>query len=180
MVEHILDDLTFSDSAWSIAILRYFNPVGAHESGLIGEMPQGIPNNLMPYLTQVASGELKVLRVFGNNYDTKDGTGECDYIHVMDLAEGQLAALEFIQKIQGCYKINLGSGKSTSVLELISAFKKINDQKILYELTTRREGNLPAYYAKADLTAKIFSWKTKCSIEVICKNAWLWEKNSVQ
>ena len=180
VVEQMLTDLTHSDPAWSVAILRYFNPVGAHESGLIGEKPQGIPNNLMPYLTQVASGKLKVLRIFGDNYDTRDGTGERDYIHVMDLAEGHLAALQFIRTSQGCYKINLGSGQSTSVLELINAFEKVNHQKIPYEFTDRRQGDLPAYYAKADLAAEILQWNTSRSIESMCESAWLWEKNNVK
>jgi len=180
VVEQMLTDLAYSKPDWSIAILRYFNPVGAHESGLIGEKPQGIPNNLMPYLTQVASGKLKVLKIFGDDYDTSDGTGERDYIHVMDLAEGHLAALQFIQSSEGCYKINLGSGKSTSVLQLIDAFEKVNHQKIPYELASRREGDLPAYYAKADLAAKILKWKTKRSIESMCESAWLWEKNNLK
>jgi UDP-glucose 4-epimerase len=171
-IESILRDVAASDPAWSVAILRYFNPVGSHESGLIGESPKGIPNNLMPYMVKVASGELEKLKVFGNDYETRDGTGERDYIHVMDLAEGHLAALNFLKEHKGWHVNNLGSGKSTSVIELINTFEKINHKKIPYEVVARREGDLPAYYAKPDLANKILHWKTKRTLESMCESAW--------
>ena len=171
-IEEILRDVVVSDSDWSVAILRYFNPVGAHESGLIGESPKGIPNNLMPYIVKVASGELDKLKVFGNDYETRDGTGERDYIHVMDLAEGHLAALNFLKEYKGWHAINLGGGQSTTVLELINTFEKINHKKIPYEVVARREGDLPAYYAKPDLANKILHWKTKRTLESMCESAW--------
>ena len=171
-IEEILRDVAASDSAWSVAILRYFNPVGSHESGLIGESPKGIPNNLMPYIVKVASGELEKLKVFGNDYETRDGSGERDYIHVMDLAEGHLAALNFLKEHKGWHATNLGSGKSTTVLELINSFEKINHKKIPYEVVARREGDLPAYFAKPDLANKTLHWKTKRTLESICESAW--------
>jgi UDP-glucose 4-epimerase len=171
-IEEILRDVVVSDSDWSVAILRYFNPVGAHESGFLGESPTGIPNNLMPYMVKVASGELERLKVFGNDYETRDGTGERDYIHVMDLAEGHLAALNFLKEYKGWHAINLGGGQSTTVLELINTFEKINHKKIPYEVVARREGDLPAYYAKPDLANKILHWKTKRTLESMCESAW--------
>ncbi len=176
-IEEILRDVSASDPEWSIAILRYFNPVGAHESGLIGESPKGIPNNLMPFIVKVASRELKSLKVFGNDYETRDGTGERDFIHVMDLAEGHLAALNFLSRHNSCHEINLGSGQSTSVLELIHTFEKTNQKKISYEIVTRREGDLPAYYAKADYAKKILHWKAKRSIELMCESAWKFKES---
>jgi len=171
-IEEILRDVAASDSAWSVAILRYFNPVGSHESGLIGESPKGIPNNLMPYIVKVASGELEKLKVFGNDYETRDGSGERDYIHVMDLAEGHLAALNFLKEHKGWHATNLGSGKSTTVLELINSFEKINHKKIPYEVVARREGDLPAYFAKPDLANKTLHWKTERTLESMCESAW--------
>ena len=171
-IEEILRDVAASDPAWSVAILRYFNPVGSHESGLIGESPKGIPNNLMPYIVKVASGELEKLKVFGNDYETRDGTGERDYIHVMDLAEGHLAALSFLKEHKGWHATNLGSGKSTTVLELINTFEKINHKKIPYDVVARREGDLPAYFAKPDLANKTLHWKTKRTLDSMCESAW--------
>ncbi len=176
-IEDILRDISISDSEWSFAVLRYFNPLGAHESGLIGEIPKGVPNNLMPYIVKVASGEIKTLKVFGSNYETRDGTGERDYIHVMDLAEGHLASLDFLKEHKGWYAINLGSGQSTTVLELIYCFEEINHKKIPYEMVARREGDLPAYYAKPELANTILKWKTKRSIESMCQSAWMFNKN---
>lgn len=178
-IEEMLRDVASSDPEWSVAVLRYFNPVGAHESGLIGESPKGTPNNLMPFIVKVASGELKSLKVFGNDYETRDGTGERDYIHVMDLAEGHLAALNLLKENKSCHVINLGSGKSTTVLELIHAFEKINQKKITHEIVARREGDLPAYFAKADCAKKILNWKTKRSIEEICESAWKFKKSHI-
>ena len=176
-IEEILRDVASSDPEWSVAILRYFNPAGAHESGLIGESPKGSPNNLMPFIVKVASGELKSLKVFGNDYETRDGTGERDYIHIMDLAEGHLAALNFLKENKSWHVINLGSGKSTTVLELIHAFEKINQKKIIHEIVARREGDLPAYFAKADYAKKLLNWKTIRSIEEMCESAWKFKKS---
>lgn len=176
-IEEALRDVTKSDSEWSVAVLRYFNPVGAHESGLIGESPKGIPNNLMPFIVKVASGELKSLKVFGGDYDTRDGTGERDYIHVVDLAEGHLAALEFLKEHKGWHAINLGSGQSTTVIEFIHAFEKVNQKKISYEIVIRRKGDLHAYYAKADYAKKILRWETQRSIELMCKSAWKFKES---
>ncbi len=171
-IEEILCDVATSDSGWSVAVLRYFNPVGAHESGLIGESPKGIPNNLMPYMVKVASGELEKLKVFGNDYETRDGTGERDYIHVMDLAEGHLAALNFLKEHKGWHVFNLGSGKSTTVLEILHAFEKITHKKIPNEIVARREGDLPAYYAKPDLANTALHWKATRTLESMCESAW--------
>lgn len=171
-IEEILRDVVASDSAWSVAILRYFNPVGAHESGLIGESPKGIPNNLMPYIVKVASSELEKLKVFGNDYETRDGTGERDYIHVMDLVEGHLAALNFLKEHKGWRAINLGSGKSITVLELINTFEKITHKKIPYDIVARREGDTAISYAKPDLANKTLHWKTKRTLESMCESAW--------
>ena len=177
-VEEILHDLTSTNDEWSIAVLRYFNPLGAHASGLIGEKPQGIPNNLMPYLCQVASGKLEKLKIFGNDYDTCDGTGERDYIHIMDLAEGHLAALEFLRLHRGWHAFNLGTGQSVSVLQLIQAFEKINHIKIPYEIVNRRPGDLPVYFSKSDFAHKTLGWQAKYSIDAMCESSWYWELNS--
>lgn len=171
-IEEILHDLSIADPAWSIAVLRYFNPVGAHDSCLIGESPKGIPNNLMPYIVKVASGELESLKVFGNDYETRDGTGERDYIHVMDLAEGHLAALNYLKEHKGWHAFNLGSGQSTTVLEMLNAFEKISHKKISYEVVARREGDLPAYYAKPDLANKTLHWNTRRSLDAMCESSW--------
>jgi UDP-glucose 4-epimerase len=171
-IEEILRDIVASDSEWSVTALRYFNPVGAHESGLIGESPKGILNNLMPYIVKVASGELEKLKVFGNDYETRDGTGERDYIHVMDLVEGHLAALNFLKEHKGWHVINLGSGKSTTVLELINTFERISHKKIPYEIIARREGDTAISYARPDLASITLHWKTKRTLESMCESAW--------
>jgi len=178
MVEKILNDLTNSDSRWAIACLRYFNPVGAHESGLIGEDPNGIPNNLMPYVARVASNNLECLHIFGNDYDTRDGTGERDYIHVQDLAEGHLAALEYLQSHHGWHAINLGSGSATSVLEMVAAFERASGKKIPYQVSERRAGDLAIYYAKADKAANLLQWKTQRTVEEMCSSAWNFQQQS--
>jgi UDP-glucose 4-epimerase len=177
-IEEILRDVTVSDSEWSVAVLRYFNPVGAHESGLIGESPKGAPNNLMPYIVKVASGELEKLKVFGNDYETRDGTGERDYIHVMDLAEGHLASLNFLREHKGWYAINLGSGRSTTVLEMLNAFEKITHKKVPYEVVARRGGDTAISYAKPDLANKSLHWKTKRTLESMCESAWKFKEKS--
>lgn len=176
MVEQILRDLAASDATWQITILRYFNPVGAHKSGLIGEKPNGIPNNLMPYITQTAKGIREVLSVFGGDYDTPDGTGVRDYIHVVDLAHGHIAALDNIK--DGVEAYNLGTGDGVSVLDLISAFEKANGHKIPYKIVDRRPGDLPSYYADPAKAEKDLKWQTKLSIEQACKDSWRWEQNS--
>lgn len=176
-IEEILRDTAKSDSEWSIAVLRYFNPVGAHDSALIGESPKGIPNNLMPYIVKVASGELEDLKIFGNDYKTRDGTGERDYIHVMDLAEGHLAALNFLKEHKGCHAINLGSGQSTSVLELLNVFERINHKKIPYQIMARREGDTAISFAKPDVAIRLMQWKTRRSIELMCESAWKFKES---
>jgi UDP-glucose 4-epimerase len=175
MVEQILEDLCTSDSSWNIALLRYFNPVGAHESGMIGEDPNGIPNNLMPYVSQVAAGKLKELSVFGDDYPTIDGTGVRDYIHVVDLALGHVAALK---KLDGLMTINLGAGAGYSVLELVHTFEKITGVKIPYKVVSRRAGDIAIYFADANLAKQKLGWQTKFNLEDICRDSWRWQSNN--
>lgn len=178
-IEQILKDLYNSDNTWSIAILRYFNPVGAHTSSLIGEDPNGIPNNLMPYILKVATGEKPKLNVFGNDYETKDGTGVRDYIHVVDLAKGHIKALEKINKEkQGLFIYNLGTGKGYSVLEMIKTFEKVTGQKINYEITERRPGDVAECYADATKAQKELNFTCEKTLEDMCKDAWNFVKNS--
>ena len=172
--ERILMDVAKVNPNFSISLLRYFNPVGAHESGLIGEAPTGIPNNLMPYITQVASGKLEKLKVFGNDFDTIDGTGVRDYIHVMDLAEGHVAAIEKLTK--GIHIYNLGTGKGTSVLQLIHAFEEVNNIKIPYEIVGRRPGDIASSYADVSKAEQELGWKAKRGIKEMCRDAWRFEK----
>ena len=172
-VEQILKDLYKSDNTWDIAILRYFNPIGAHESGLIGEDPKGIPANLMPYIAKVANGELECLNVFGNDYDTHDGTGVRDYIHVVDLADGHLKALEKLEKEgSGLYIYNLGTGVGYSVLDIINAFEKANNIKVNYKIADRRPGDIAECYADPTLAYKELGWKTTKSIEDMCRDSY--------
>ncbi|MGV0963911.1 MAG: UDP-glucose 4-epimerase GalE [Polynucleobacter sp.] len=171
-VEEILQDLANANPDWSIACLRYFNPVGAHESGLIGEMPKGVPNNLMPYVCQVASGSLSHLNVFGDDYDTKDGTGERDYIHVMDLAEGHAAAIAFVSRNAGIEMINLGTGMPYSVYDLINAFEKSASRAIERVVQGRRSGDLPIYYAKADKARVLLGWQASRGLQLMCDSSW--------
>ena len=171
--EKILSDTAAANPGFSVALLRYFNPVGAHESGLIGEAPNGIPNNLMPYITKVAKGELKELRVFGDDYDTVDGTGVRDYIHVMDLAEGHVAALK---KMSGGVSVyNLGTGRGTSVLELVTAFERVNGIKIPYKITPRRAGDIATCYAETKKAEQELGWKARRSVEDMCRDSWRFE-----
>ena len=178
MVEQVLQDLTLSDPAWRVALLRYFNPVGAHHSGLIGEDPAGIPNNLMPFVAQVAVGKRAQLSVYGNDYDTKDGTGVRDYIHVDDLASGHLAALQYLQKNAGVLKVNLGTGQGTSVFELIHAFEKAANRKIPYEVVARREGDLSEYYADAKYSKMVLGWQAQYDIDRMCVDTWRWQSQN--
>lgn len=178
MVEHILFDLANSDRDWSIVCLRYFNPIGAHESGLIGENPHGIPNNLLPYVAQVAVGRLAQLQVFGDDYDTVDGTGVRDYIHVVDLAQGHVKALQSLDKISGCKVINLGTGNGTSVLEIVNAFKDISGQNIPYKIVPRRAGDLATVYAKADLAYELLGWQATKNLHTMIKDTWRWQSQN--
>lgn len=171
-IEEMLSDLSNSDSAWRIACLRYFNPVGAHASGLIGEDPDGIPNNLMPFIARVASGKLEHLSVFGSDYETPDGTGVRDYIHIMDLVEGHLAAIDFLDQHSGWHAINLGTGGGTSVLEMVSEFERVSDIKINYEFAPRRPGDIATCYAKADKARRILNWTARRPISDMCASMW--------
>ncbi len=172
-IEQILQDIYKSDNSWDIAILRYFNPIGAHESGLIGEEPQGIPNNLMPYVVRVASGQLKELSVFGKDYPTPDGTGVRDYIHVVDLAKGHVKAIEKLNKEnKGLYIYNLGTGNGYSVLDIVHTFEKVTGKKVPYKIAPRREGDLAVAYANAEKTYKELNWKAEKSLEDMCRDSW--------
>lgn len=177
MIERIMEDLYKSDNSWNITLLRYFNPVGAHESGLIGEEPNGIPNNLMPYIMKVAAGKLEVLNIFGNDYPTVDGTGVRDYIHVVDVAKGHVKALENMKEGLNIY--NLGAGKGVSVLELVTTFEKVNNIKVNYRFVERRAGDLAEYYADNKKALKELNWKTEKTIEDICRDSWNFEKNNM-
>ncbi len=179
MIEHILQDLGQADPAWRIVILRYFNPVGAHASGLMGEDPTGIPNNLMPYVSQVAVGKLARLRVFGNDYPTPDGTGIRDYIHVVDLAQGHLKALEVLRETRlGIY--NLGTGRGYSVLEMIRAFEKASGREVNYEIVGRRPGDVAVCYADPGLAIKKLNWRASRGIEEMCADVWRWQARNPQ
>lgn len=172
MVEQILSDVYTSDNEWSIILLRYFNPIGAHESGLIGESPNGIPNNLMPYINQVALGKLDHLRVFGDDYKTPDGTGVRDYIHVVDLAKGHVNALNRANKMTGVESYNLGTGKGYSVLEIIKNFEKATGQKIKYEIVERRAGDIAECYADPSKAREMLGWTAEKDLEQMCKDSW--------
>lgn len=172
MIEQILHDITVSDPEWSVVALRYFNPIGAHESGLIGENPNGIPNNLVPYIAQVALGKLNELKIFGNDYDTPDGTGVRDYIHVTDLAKGHLAAIRYSEKNKGFQPINLGTGKGSSVLEVLKAYEKACGKELKYNIVARRAGDIAWSYAKTDLAKKLLGWEAKLDIEKMCQDSW--------
>jgi len=180
MIEQILTDLHASDSDWNVVLLRYFNPVGAHPSGLIGEDPAGIPNNLMPYITQVAVGNLDKLRVFGNDYDTPDGTGVRDYIHVVDLAHGHVKALHAIEENCGVAIFNLGTGKGYSVLEIVSAFEEATGIKIPYEIAPRRPGDIAACWSSPEKAASELGWKAVRDLKDMCYDSWNWQKNNPQ
>ena len=176
--EIILKDVNTADPEWNIALLRYFNPVGAHESGFIGEDPNGIPNNLMPYISQVAVGKLEQLAVFGDDYPTPDGTGVRDYIHVVDLARGHLKALEKLDENPGVVTYNLGTGKGSSVLEMIQAFEEASGIKIPYKIAPRRPGDAASCYADATKAEKELGWKAEYDIKKMCEDAWRWQSNN--
>jgi UDP-glucose 4-epimerase len=171
-IEGILKDLYVSDNEWSIAILRYFNPIGAHKSGLIGENPNDIPNNLMPYIVKVANKELECLSIFGDDYDTHDGTGVRDFIHVVDLALGHIKAIEKVIRDNGCDAYNLGTGNGYSVLDLVNTFEKVNNVKVNYKIAPRRPGDIAACYANPDYAFNKLGWKAEKTLEEMCKDAW--------
>jgi len=174
-IENILLSLVNKNPTWSISILRYFNPIGAHESGLIGEDPKGVPDNLMPFLTKVALGSINELKIYGNDYPTHDGTGIRDYIHVMDLAEGHLEALKHNKASSGAHFFNLGTGRGTSVLDLIRAFEEINKVKIPYSYEKRRSGDVFSSFADVSKAKKILNWETKKNIRLMCEDSWRWQ-----
>jgi UDP-glucose 4-epimerase len=178
MIENILFDLARSDEQWSIACLRYFNPIGAHESGLIGENPNGIPNNLLPYVSQVAVGRLAQLQVFGDDYQTPDGTGVRDYIHVVDLAQGHVKALEALSDIKGCVPINLGTGNGTSVLEIVNTFQEISGQDIPYNIAPRRAGDIGTVYADASVAKTLLDWHAKLDLATMITDTWRWQSKN--
>ncbi|QWD37669.1 UDP-glucose 4-epimerase GalE [Polynucleobacter paneuropaeus] len=178
MIENILRDIYVADPSWKIALLRYFNPVGAHISGTIGEDPADIPNNLMPFVAQVAVGKRKLLQVFGNDYDTVDGTGVRDFIHVEDLASGHLAALDYLQKNSGVLTVNLGTGTGTSVIEMIEAFKKASGKTIAYEVVARRSGDIASCYADPTKAKAVLGWQARYGIDRMCEDAWRWQSQN--
>jgi UDP-glucose 4-epimerase len=179
-IEEILADIAKSDTIWSIACLRYFNPVGAHDSGLIGEDPSDVPNNLMPYIAQVAGGKLPKLNVFGDDYDTKDGTGVRDYIHVMDIAEGHKAALDFLEHETGWHAINLGTGTGYSVLEMVKVFEAASGQSVPYQIAPRRAGDISSCYAKANKAKQKLGWQAARTLEDMCASAWNFQRHVFQ
>lgn len=178
IIEEILGDIARTDAAWRIALLRYFNPVGAHESGLIGEDPHGIPNNLMPYIAKVASGNLAVLSVFGSDYPTHDGTGVRDYIHVVDLARGHLAALNALKTNAGTLTVNLGTGQGYSVLDVVRAFEVASGRKVPYRIVERRPGDIATCYADPTLAKNMLGWQAQYGIDEMCRDAWRWQSMS--
>lgn len=180
MMEQIFEDAAKADPELSVVLLRYFNPIGAHESGMIGEDPQGIPNNLMPFVAQTAVGRRDHLTIFGDDYDTPDGTARRDYIHVMDLANGHVKAVEFAAKNKGTEIFNLGTGTPYSVLEIVNTFEQANGIKIKYEIGARREGDLPESYANADKALEVLGWKTERTLEDMCRDTWNWQSKNPQ
>jgi len=178
VIEDMLRDLYRSDPAWRMALLRYFNPVGAHPSGLVGEDPSGIPNNLLPFVAQVAVGRRTHLRVMGNDYDTPDGTGVRDYIHVMDLASGHVKALRYLDGGPGCVAINLGTGRGHSVLEMVVAFEQASGRPVPYHVVSRRDGDIAACYADASLAANLLGWSAERDLAAMCADAWRWQMNN--
>ena len=178
MSEQILRDIAKADPEWSVVLLRYFNPIGAHPSGLIGEAPRGIPNNLMPFIAQVAVGRRDHLNVFGNDYDTHDGTGVRDYIHVVDLARGHVAAINYMNGHPGESVFNLGTGTGYSVLDMVNAFQRVTGQKIPYEITARRPGDLATVYASPDKSAELLGWKAEYGLDEMCRDTWAWQSQN--
>jgi len=180
MVEQILRDLHVSDSSWRIGLLRYFNPVGAHESGMIGEDPNGIPNNLMPFIAQVAVGRREFLQVFGQDYPTTDGTGVRDYIHVVDLAKGHVAALSYLARNEGLLTVNLGTGRGYSVLEVVKAFEEASGREIRLRMAPRRAGDIACCYADSSLAGEKLGWSAARGIDRMCADSWRWQSQNPQ
>ncbi len=178
MTEQILSGMAHAEPDWSIVLLRYFNPIGAHESGRIGEDPRGIPNNLMPYITQVAVGRREKLSVFGNDYDTHDGTGVRDYIHVVDLAKGHVAAVKYATANHGCEVFNLGTGTGYSVLDMVKTFRDVNEVDLPYAIVERRPGDIATCYADPAKSAEILGWKAEKTLADMCRDSWRWQKNN--
>ena len=178
MTEQILSGMAYAEPDWSVVLLRYFNPIGAHESGMIGEDPRGIPNNLMPYITQVAIGRREKLSIFGNDYDTPDGTGVRDYIHVVDLAKGHVAAVTFATENTGCEVFNLGTGTGYSVLDMVKAFEEANGVRIPYRIAGRRPGDLPVCYADPAKSAEMLGWKAEKNLRDMCRDSWNWQSRN--
>jgi UDP-glucose 4-epimerase len=178
MIERILTDLYSADNEWSISILRYFNPIGAHKSGLIGEDPKGIPNNLLPYVAQVATGKRECLSVFGNDYNTHDGTGVRDYIHVVDLAKAHLKAIERAEKVTGVEKFNVGTGEGYSVLDIVKAYEKTTGAKVNYKIVARRPGDIDECYADPKKAYEVLGWKAENTIEDMCRDSYRWQSNN--
>ncbi|MBR0445998.1 MAG: UDP-glucose 4-epimerase GalE [Oscillospiraceae bacterium] len=178
MTEQILSGMANADKEWGIVLLRYFNPIGAHESGRIGEDPRGIPNNLMPYITQVAVGRREKLSVFGNDYDTPDGTGVRDYIHVVDLAKGHVAAVKYVQENKGCEVFNLGTGIGYSVLDMVHTFEEANGVKVPYQITDRRPGDLAICYADPAKSAEVLGWTATKNLTDMCRDSWNWQSQN--
>ncbi len=178
MTEQILSGLANAEPDWSICLLRYFNPIGAHESGMIGEDPRGIPNNLMPYITQVAIGRRPELSVFGNDYDTHDGTGVRDYIHVVDLAKGHVAAVNYVNRNKGCEVFNLGTGTGYSVLDMVNTFRDVNNVPLPYKIAPRRPGDIATCYADPAKSALVLGWKAEKSLADMCRDSWNWQSKN--
>ncbi|MBF0558506.1 MAG: UDP-glucose 4-epimerase GalE [Nitrospirae bacterium] len=178
MIEDILRDLYHSDDAWRLAILRYFNPVGAHASGLIGESPHGVPSNLMPFVAQVAVGRRDMLSVWGNDYPTPDGTGVRDFIHVVDLALGHIKALEFLRGQEGCLTVNLGTGTGYSVLDMVRAFERVTGRTVPYRIAPRRPGDIAACYAEPKLARELMGWQAELGLDAMCADTWRWQSGN--
>ena len=180
MTEQILSGMANADKDWSVCLLRYFNPIGAHESGRIGEDPRGIPNNLMPYITQVAVGRRPHLNVFGNDYDTPDGTGVRDYIHVVDLSKGHVAAVDYVLGNTGCEVFNLGTGTGYSVLDMVKTFQEVNNVPVPYVIASRRAGDIATCYANPDKSREVLGWQAEKNLADMCRDSWNWQKNNPQ
>jgi UDP-glucose 4-epimerase len=178
VIEDMLRDMFAGDASWRLAILRYFNPIGAHESGMIGEDPQGIPNNLLPYIAQVAIGRREFLNVFGDDYETPDGTGVRDYIHVMDLANGHVKALRYLAQGPQCLAVNLGTGRGYSVLEMVRSFEKASGRNVPFQITPRRPGDIARCYAAPELALSRFGWSATRDLDAMCADAWRWQMNN--
>ncbi len=178
MTEQILSGMAAADADWRVVLLRYFNPIGAHESGRIGEDPRGIPNNLMPYITQVAIGRREFLSVYGNDYDTHDGTGVRDYIHVVDLSKGHVAAVKYACEHTGCEVFNLGTGTGYSVLDMVNTFSKVNGLELPYKIVGRRPGDIATCYADPAKSAAVLGWKAERGLDEMCRDSWNWQKNN--